>query len=246
MRMKNKLLLKTKNDIPFIEARINIHQPTINEISLIGENNFHVAVRFLTMDKEEFSQDKSDLENMSDFDIIMSIVQDKTGIDYKINCLHILTILFPGYTIKFTPQKILLLREEDREINKDNFPIFKDILLDMFCLRDMEEKSKYNPKDGRAAKIAEKLKKGASTRAKKKGKKIDDNLSLYEYYISILAVGENKDWNQLLEYTVPQLTDEFKRFQRKNEFDAYRQAIMAGAQNLEEVRHWMVDNDKIS
>ena len=129
---------------------------------------------------------------------------------------------------------------------KDNFPIFKDILLDMFCLRDMEEKSKYNPKDGRAAKIAEKLKKGAAARAKKKGKKIDDNLSLYEYYISILAVGENKDWNQLLEYTVPQLTDEFKRFQRKNEFDAYRQAIMAGAQNLEEVHHWMVDNDKIS
>ena len=244
--MKNRLLLKTKNDIPFIEARINIHQPTINEISLIGENNFHVAVRFLTMDKEEFSQDKSDLENMSDFDIIMSIVQDKTGIEYKINCLQILTLLFSGYTIKFTPQKILLLREEDREINKDNFPIFKDILLDMFCLRDMEEKSKYNPKDGRAAKIAEKLKKGAAARAKKKGKKIDDNLSLYEYYISILAVGENKDWNQLLEYTVPQLTDEFKRFQRKNEFDAYRQAIMAGAQNLEEVRHWMVDNDKIS
>ena len=95
-------------------------------------------------------------------------------------------------------------------------------------------------------KIAEKLKKGAAARAKKKGKKIDDNLSLYEYYISILAVGENKDWNQLLEYTVPQLTDEFKRFQRKNEFDAYRQAIMAGAQNLEEVHHWMVDNDKIS
>ena len=88
MRMKNKLLLKTKNDIPFIEARINIHQPTINEISLIGENNFHVAVRFLTMDKEEFSQDKSDLENMSDFDIIMSIVQDKTGIEYKIKCLQ--------------------------------------------------------------------------------------------------------------------------------------------------------------
>lgn len=244
--MKNKLLLKTKNDIPFIEARINIHQPTINEISLMGENNFHVAVRFLTMDKEEFSQDKSDLENMSDFDIIMSIVQDKTGIEYKINCLQILTLLFPDYTIKFTSQKILLLREENREINKDNFPIFKDILLDMFCLREMEEKSKYNPKDGRAAKIAEKLKKGAAARAKKKGKKVDDSLSLYEYYISILAVGENKDWNQLLEYTVPQLTDEFKRFQRKNEFDAYRQAIMAGAQNLEEVHHWMVDNDKIS
>ena len=38
----------------------------------------------------------------------------------------------------------------------------------------MEEKSKYNPKDGRAAKIAEKLKKGAAARAKNKGKKIDD------------------------------------------------------------------------
>ena len=50
---KNRLLLHTKNDVPFIEAQVNIHQPTIDEISLIGEDNFQVGVRFIGITKDE-------------------------------------------------------------------------------------------------------------------------------------------------------------------------------------------------
>ena len=35
--MDNELLLLSSNDIPFLEAQVNIHQPTLSEISLIGE-----------------------------------------------------------------------------------------------------------------------------------------------------------------------------------------------------------------
>jgi len=54
-------------------------------------------------------------------------------------------------------------------------------------------------------------------------------------------VGLNKDKNELSNYTVYQLMDEFERFQRYQSFDIYIKAKMAGAQDLEEVDNWMGD-----
>ena len=45
--MNNDLLLLSKNDIPFTQAQVNIHQPTIKEISFIGEESFHIGCQFL-------------------------------------------------------------------------------------------------------------------------------------------------------------------------------------------------------
>jgi hypothetical protein len=44
-----------------------------------------------------------------------------------------------------------------------------------------------------------------------------------------------------MRYTVYQLYDEFQRFQLKVQWDAYIQARMAGAKDLEEVDNWMID-----
>lgn len=60
-------------------------------------------------------------------------------------------------------------------------------------------------------------------------------------YVSILAVGEKKDMNSLLGYSVYQLFDEFQRFCLKQESDIYVQAKMAGAKDLKEVENWMKD-----
>jgi hypothetical protein len=38
--MENELLYLSGNDIPFIEAKVIIHQPTIKEIAYIGEKSF--------------------------------------------------------------------------------------------------------------------------------------------------------------------------------------------------------------
>lgn len=241
MNKKNRLLLKTRNDIPFIEGRVSIHQPTINEIAYISEDNFHIGIRFLALNKFEIQEGNLDLENLSDFDILLAMLQDKSGLQYKMKLTMVLTLLFPNFNVFYEKDKILLKNDtEVKEINNRNFPTFKDIIVNMFCLEE-EVKQRFNPKDGRAKKIAEKLEKGRREREKKKGKSVDENISIYEYYISVLSVGENKTWNDLLEYTVPQLTDEFKRFERKVAYDQYAAAAMAGATGLEEVTHWMVD-----
>jgi hypothetical protein len=71
------------------------------------------------------------------------------------------------------------------------------------------------------------------------GDKLDINI--LGRYASILAVGSGKNLNDLMKYTVYQLYDEFQRFQLKVQWDAYVQARMAGAKDLEEVDNWMID-----
>ena len=67
----------------------------------------------------------------------------------------------------------------------------------------------------------------------------DENFSVYEKFISILAVGLNKSKNDLANYTIYQIRDEFQRFVMKENYNIYIEAKLAGAQDLEEVENWM-------
>lgn len=46
-------------------------------------------------------------------------------------------------------------------------------------------------------------------------------MSILSRYISILAVGERKDINDLMNYTIYQLMDEFNRFELKMRYDSW-------------------------
>lgn len=242
--MINDLLLLSKNDIPFTQAQVNIHQPTIKEISLISEESFHVGCQFLNFSIDNLSyEDKVNLTNKTDFEVFMSIMNSKERAKYKVDAMLVLTLLFPNCRIKIDIDKILLEREDgfSSSINHLNYDTFKAIISKMFCLNETKkEEGEYNPADAYAAKIAEKLKKRQRVLAKEKG--IDlKKVSIFSRYVSILAVGEGKDINDLMEYTVYQLKDEFKRFQMKTDFDFFVQAKMAGAKDLDEVDNWMDD-----
>ena len=89
-----------------------------------------------------------------------------------------------------------------------------------------------------AKKIAEKLKK-RHQRLNEIAK--PNKVAIISRYVSILAVGEQKDINSFMQYTVYQLFDEFKRYELKLNWDIYLQAKMAGAKDLKEVDDWMKD-----
>lgn len=237
--MDNELLLLSNNDIPFLEAQVNIHQPTLSEISLISEESFFSGCQFLNFSKASLKEeDKIGLENKSDFEIFMSIMCSSERAEYKNNAIMVLTLLFPTYTFKFTPREILMASEKGMtRINSENFDAFKNILVSMFTLEDFGDNAGYNPADARAARIAEKLQKAKNRKAQDGPHKV----AILSRYVSILAVGESKDINELMQYTVFQLKDEFKRYQMKQSFDMYVQAKMAGAKDLDEVDNWMDD-----
>ena len=76
--MLNDLLLLSGNDIPFVAAQVNIHQPTIKEIAYIGEEAFFTGCQLLNFSKDILNEeDKSNLEQLSNFEVLMSIINDK-------------------------------------------------------------------------------------------------------------------------------------------------------------------------
>lgn len=245
--MLNELLLLSGNDIPFIEAQISIHQPTIKEIAYIGEENFYIGCEMLTFSKDILNEeDRNNLRNQNDFDILMSIILDNRSPDMrknKIASLMVMSLLFPDYEINFTFKEITITKEDEtHKINSQNFERFKEILTEMFCLKgksqDKDIPDTYNPGGDLAKKIADKIKKGRQKVAASKG---EQKISILTRYVSILSTGLPQDMNTLLQYTVYQLFDEFQRFELKEEFDAYFQARLAGARDLKEVDNWKKD-----
>lgn len=251
--MINQLLLLSGNDIPFKQAKLIIHQPIIKDIAYVGQQPFFIGCQYLNFSKENLKlEDKLRLEHFNDFKILMTMMKDNDAAIQKNKiCMElVLSLLFPQYQVNFLPISIMLSkRNQNNEIERylideNNFIFFKQIINQIFCLTDIFNSSinKYNPGGVQAQALVQKFeqrqKKLAALKNQGDNKK---NVSILAQYISILAVGQHKDINQLLQYTVYQLFNEYRRFKMKLQFDINLQARMAGAQNLEEAKNWMGD-----
>lgn len=240
------LALITGADIPFIEGSLTIHQPTIAEISMIGEDTLFSGGELLKFSKDSLPrEDQIRLSNYTDFDILMSVINDKSVSTRKsISCVQLLlNLLFPKQNVVFLPESIAVLSADGAEIvgeiNKQNFPFFKEIIIQMFCLNQAKAEEDFNPHGALANEIADKLKQRKQQLARL-GSQTKQS-SIFSRYISILAVGVQKDINILTHYTVYQLFDEFERFERKREYDMFVQARFAGAKDLQTPKDWVAN-----
>ena len=75
--MDIRLALMTGIDIPIPELQATLHQPTIKEISFIGEKDFLVGIQCLTIEKTMLIQEEALLEQTSNFEILMTLLTDK-------------------------------------------------------------------------------------------------------------------------------------------------------------------------
>lgn len=250
--MINQLLLLSGNEIPFKQARLIVHQPIVKDIAYIGEQNFFTGCQYLNFSKENLKlEDKLRLQRFNDFKILMTMMKDdNTAIQKNKICMQlVLSLLFPYYKINFLPMSIMLSKKNQNNeierytIDENNFFSFKQIINQIFCLTDIFKGSinKYNPGGVQAQALVQKFEQRQKKLAALKNQGDKKSISILAQYISILAVGQNKDMNQLLQYTVYQLFNEYRRFKMKLQFDINLQARMAGAQNLEEAKNWMGD-----
>lgn len=190
--MWNDLLYLSGGDIPFAAARLNITQPRIRDIAMLGENNFYAGVEFLKFDKDILAdEDKIKLEKHSNFDVLIAIMneQNLTIQQQKIQLTMVLALLFPLHTIEITDKCFLLEKDDEQfRIDSSNFEEFKKIIKHMFCLDGEDSGEDYNPSGQMAKQIAEKLKKRRQKISQDKGD--NKKISILEKYVSILAVGE--------------------------------------------------------
>lgn len=243
--MVEEIHLITGEDIPFIPAEITIHQPRIKEIAYIGENTFFTGSRFLNFSKEDLElEDAEKVKNISDFTILMSLLNhDDLTARWNRNCVEmVLTLMFPEYQIRIMPNMIaFVLDGQNHIVNEENFNEFRHIVARMFSLYDVTKgEREYNPANDRAASIAAQIKRGRAKAKKLKSMESEgQNDSIISRYISILAVGEQKDINSFKDYTVFQLFDEFQRYCLKMDFDRNIGFRLAGAKDIEQPTDWM-------
>ena len=240
----DELLLLSGNDIPFLNGQCIIHQTTLNEISYITQETFWTAYETLKFDKSSLSEkDLKELENISNFKLIINFLNNKQNNNIQKtqnDILSLLNILFPMDTIMIEKNSIKLKNNQNQhvgEINENNFIDFKQILENIFCLNKTNKQ--YDPSGDLAQKIANQIKRGRQKRVQLGPKQ--EKITFLSRYASIIATAKNKSINEIMDYTVYQLMDEFNRFMLYKANQQWLQMKIAGATGLKDPEDWLKD-----
>lgn len=237
--MDIRLALMCGTDIPVPELQCAIHQPKIKEIAMMGEQDFFIAVQCLNINKDSLRQDRSLLQNTSNFQIFMTIMSEKETKDKKLATQQLLSILFPNYNAIFTPRSILLQGKDNSVmIDENNFEAIQQVLKNIFCLSNSNnQQAGFNPANEKAREIAEKLMRGRQRVAELNG---TANASIFSQYLSILTVGlSSMSLKELMELTMFQLYDLVERYQLYISWDIDIRSRLAGAKPNDKPDNWM-------
>ena len=234
-----KLALMCGTDIPIPECQLVVHQPRLCEIALIGDTDFFTGVQTLCVNKSMIAQGETLLTNTNNFQIFMTIMQEKETADKKEAVKQIFPLILPKYQMILTPRSIILKNEnENIVIDESNFEIFQQVLIKIFCINTgpMEMQS-FNPQGRKAKEIAEKL---MRARQRVAAQKAENGGSIFAQYISVLTIGLNsmsiEDCKKLTMY---QLFDLVERYMLYVNWDLDIRSRLAGAKGEKQPENWM-------
>lgn len=236
--MDIRLALMAGSNIPVPECQIEVHQPTLKEISMIGEQDFFVGVQCLCIYKSMINQGESVLVGVTNFQIFMTVMNEKETSDKKHSVLQVLALIFPNYKAMFTPRSIVLQsKDHTAVIDESNFDALQEALRQIFCAKDgpMDQQA-FNPANEEARKIAEKIMRGRQKVAELKG---TANASIFSLYTSILSVALKISLNEIMNYTMYQLYDIMDRYSLYINWDLDIRTRLAGGKPDSQPENWM-------
>ena len=237
--MDVRLALMAGTDIPIPELQLTAHQPTIKEISFVGETSFFTGVQCLCLYKSMFVKDKDDLDSITNFQIFMTIMNEKETVDKKYAVMQVLQLLFPNYNVLLTPMSLIFQKEDlSITIDDNNFEIFQKVLREIFCATDgpMDQQA-FNPANDKAREIAEKLMRGRQRVAAQQG---GENSSVFSRYLSMLTVGlSSMSLLDLINTTMFQLYDLVERYILFLNWDIDVRTRLAGGKPDSQPENWM-------
>lgn len=237
--MDIRLALMCGIDIPIPELQTTIHQPTIKEISYIGEQEFFIGLQTLSVNKNMLAQGNSVLESTTNFQIFMTIMKEQETKDKKDAVINLFQLIFPGSQVIFTPISILLNKEGQQIlVDENNFDILQEMIKQIFCVNSGSmDQSTFNPADQKAKEIAEKLMRGRQRVAEQKG---ETNSSAFGRYLSILTIGLNAmSLSEAMNLTMYQMYDLVERYTLYLNWDLDIRTRLAGGKPDSKPDDWM-------
>ena len=237
--MDIRLALMCGTDIPIPELQTTIHQPTIKEISYIGEQEFFIGLQTLSINKNMLAQGNSVLESTTNFQIFMTIMKEQETKDKKDAVINLFQLVFPGSQVIFTPMSILLNKEGQQTlVDENNFDILQEMIKQIFCVNSGPmDQATFNPADEKAREIAEKLMRGRQRVAEQKG---ETNSSAFGRYLSILTIGLNAmPLSEAMNLTMYQLYDLVERYTLYLNWDLDIRTRLAGGKPDSKPDDWM-------
>ena len=232
------LALMTGVDIPIADCQLTITQPRIKEISMLGEKEFFTGAQCLCVNKNSYVKDESLLDNTTNFQIFMMIMMDKQSTDKKNFTKAVLNLLFPKYSIMFTPRAISFSKDNNNiMIDDNNFEPLQYIIQKVCCLGQSGQDS-FNPGNAAAKAIADKLMRARQRVAAQKA--AENQGSTLSQYLSILTVGlHSMSLNDLTNLTLYQLYDLVERYYLYVNWDLDIRQRLAGAKPDSKPDNWM-------
>ena len=244
----NKLQLMTGVDVPVPELEIAIHQPTILEISYIGELEYFQAMQLLCFDKNTIiaanPKGTSNLLAMNNFEIFMTLIGGPDGLEKQNQILSVLSILFPKYTVQFLPRGLFFNNATEKKsftLDERNFDSLRVVLNEVSGMKNATggQNGTFNPVGQKSAEIAAKLMKGRQRAAQQKE---GSSQGVLARYVSILTIGLNSmSLNDCLNLTVYQLYDLIERYGLWVGWDLDIRSRLAGGKPDSKPDDWMKD-----
>lgn len=249
----NKLAIMTGVDIPIPELGMTLHQPTVKEISYLeSELAYFLTLQLIGFDRRiiaaQTDEDNSRLNNMTDFEIFMTLLTDAKAenmMQRQKNLINVLVIMFPGYVPQILPRSIYMNNPTTKHnvtIDDNNFSAFKEVITAVGGLnRDgAGQNGSFNPKGEKAAKIAAKILKGRQIAAAHKQEGSGDGI--LARYVSVLTVGlSSMSLEDCLNLTVCQVYDLIERYSLWIGWDIDLRSRLAGADPSDKPEDWMKD-----
>lgn len=254
MKLSTEMMIKLNNlaymsgvDLLIKELKVNIHQPTLYEISYIGEEKFFEGIKFILAagDNPENGEVFAILKNggVSNFNLILGILSQSEEDNEAF--LMVLTLFFPDYDI-FIDQtdSILLTSRQEKDItvtlNNENFIYFAEVVKDIFSSKVKEEEEiDYHPGSKRAQELVDKIMAGRKKVEEIKEKEQEGERSnLLLTYVSVLCITLHKVPQEILGLTLFAFYDLLTRNNLFQAFNIDIKARLAGADTKEELQNW--------
>ena len=237
--MDNRLALMTGIDFPLNDCALIVHQPTIKELSYIGETDFFMGIQLLCVNKSMYETEEVDLSEVTNFDIFMQLMDQPELKGQKDLVKQALNMLFPKYQILITPRSILFNQEGNSfMLDERNFESLQQQLGQILCLQQSGQQA-FNPGNDKAREIAQKLQRARERVAAQKAKEGGSG-SMFSQYLSVLTVGiGSMSLKDTMELTIYQLYDLIERYSLYINWDLDIRARLAGSTDNKPVENWM-------